>query len=179
MKTNVLIFLLVCSFLNGISQTGNQSDFDNFIEEKEKSAILDVIISETENFYKRDYEGWKKCYLHSEYVFQAWNNVDGTFDAKVGWAELDEKTGIYIQNHPVAPNSASHPKVERRNMVWKFFTPGIAFLIWDQYNSDIEMKVFNHSKETRLMEKQNGFWKVVSVASYWDYKNTIPVNTLK
>jgi hypothetical protein len=41
------------------------------------------------------------------------------------------------------------------------------------------MKMFNHSKETRIMEKQGGSWKVVSVASFWDYKNLVPVDSLK
>jgi hypothetical protein len=29
------------------------------------------------------------------------------------------------------------------------------------------------------MEKQNGTWKIVSVSSYWDYKNTILLDSLK
>jgi hypothetical protein len=174
MKTTAFILFLVCSNLVGSGQKGN-----NFDEEKEKSAILAALTAETEFFFKRDYEGWKKCYIHTDYAFQAWSNADGTFDAKVGWPEVDEKIGNYIRNNPVARGSASHPKVERRNMVWKFFTPEVVFMIWDQYNSDGGMKIYNHSKETRIMEKQGGSWKVVSVASFWDYKNLIPVDSLK
>ena len=148
-------------------------------DRKEKSAILEVLKAETEFFFKRDYENWKKCFIHSDYAFQAWSNADGTFDAKVGWPEVDEKIGSYIRNNPVAPGSASHPKVERRNMVWKFFTPEVVFMIWDQYNSDTAMKIYNHSKETRIMEKQGGSWKVVNVAAFWDYKNTIPMDIIK
>lgn len=29
------------------------------------------------------------------------------------------------------------------------------------------------------MEKQNGSWKVVSVASYWDYKNLVTADSLE
>lgn len=174
MKTTTVIILLICYSLSGMSQTGKSFD-----ETKEKSAILNVITSETEHFYKRDYEGWKKNYIQSDYAFQAWNNNDGTFDAKVGWTEVDEKIGNYIRNNPVAQGSASHPKVERRNMVWKFYNQDVVFMIWDQYNSDQQIKMYTHSKETRLMEKQNGVWKIVSVTAFWDYKNTIPVDSLK
>ncbi len=174
MKQTTIIILLIGITINGICQTGKSFD-----EAKEKAAILAVITCETEHFYKRDYEGWKKSYIQSDYAFQAWNNSDGTFDAKVGWPEVDEKIGNYIRSNPVAQGSASHPKVERRNMVWKFYNQDVAFLIWDQYNSDQLIKIYTHSKETRLMEKQNGLWKIVSVASYWDYKNTIPVESLK
>jgi hypothetical protein len=179
MKTTTFLLFFVCCTLIGYSQTGNQSGSANFDEAKEKAAILAVITAETENFYKRDYEGWKKCYIHADYAFQSWNNGDGTFDAKVGWPEVDKNIGNYIRSNPVAPGSASHPKVERHNMVWKFYNPELAFMIWDQYNSDKEMKMFHHSKETRLMEKQNGSWKVVSVASYWDYKNLVSADSLK
>lgn len=179
MKTSTFILFLVCFTLIGFGQTGNQSAFANFSEEKEKSAILEVLKAETESFFKRDYESWKKFYIHSDYAFQAWSNADGTFDAKVGWPEVDEKIGNYIRSNPVPAGSASHPKVERRNMIWKFFTPEVAFMIWDQYNSDTAMKIYNHSKETRIMEKQGGSWKVVNVASFWDYKNIIPIDILK
>jgi len=174
MKKPAVIILLICCSLSGMSQTGKSFD-----ETKEKSAILNAINSETEHFYKRDYEGWKKNYIQSDYAFQAWNNSDGTFDAKVGWPEVDEKIGNYIRSNPVAPGSASHPKVERRNMVWKFYNQDVVFMIWDQYNSDQQIKMYTHSKETRLMEKQNGVWKIVSVSAFWDYKNTIPVDSLK
>ena len=33
---------------------------------------------------------------------------------------------------------------------------------------------YTHSKDLRIMEKQNGEWKIVTVAALWDYKNIIP-----
>lgn len=174
MKTATFIFLLVCGVLAGFSQTGNQFD-----EEKEKIAILATLTAETEYFFKRDYEGVKKYFVHSDYAFHAWNNADGTFAATVGWPAIDEKYRNYIRQNPVPAGSSSHPKVERHNMVWKFYNSDVAFLIWDQYNSDQSSKMYNHSKETRLMEKQNGIWKIVNMTALWDYKNVITADSLK
>jgi hypothetical protein len=179
MKTNAFIIFLVCRTLIGFSQTDSQSGFANFDEEKEKSAILATFTAETENFFKRDYEGTIKFFISDEYLFHAWNNPDGTFNATVGWSALSEKYKNHFHNNPVVPGTSNHPRVERRNMTFKFFSPEVAFVIWDQYNSDKEMKNFKFSKETRIMEKQNGLWKIANMTAFWDYKNIIPVDSLK
>jgi hypothetical protein len=179
MKKTSFILLLVCSTLFGLGQTGNQSGFKNFNGEKEKKAILESLTAETENFYKRDYEGVIKYFMHTDYAFHAWNNADGTYHATVGWPAIDEKYKNYIKDNPVPAGSSSHPKVERRNMIFKFFNPNLAFLTWDQYNSDVEMKTYRLSKETRIMEKHDGLWKIANMTAYWDYKNEIPAEDLK
>ena len=149
-----------------------------FNEDAEKIAIMKTIENETDCFYKRDYEGWKENFVQKEYAFQAWSNHDGTFDAKVGWKEVDEKTGAYIKANPVEPGKSSHPWVERRNMIVKFFSENFAYLVWDQYNSDKDSKTFLLSKDQRIMEKINGKWKIANVSSYWDYKNVIPADSI-
>jgi hypothetical protein len=75
--------------------------------------------------------------------------------------------------------SSSHPKVERRSMIFKFFSPGLAFVMWDQYNSDEEKKSYWLSKETRIMEKHDGLWKIANMTALWDYKNMVPAESLK
>ncbi|MBP6687740.1 MAG: hypothetical protein KA160_07760, partial [Lacibacter sp.] len=129
---------------------------------------------------KRDYESWKKYFAQTDYAFQAWNNGDGTADVKRGWEEVDKGIGDYIKANPLKTGeTASHPKVERKNMKIHFFSPQLAYLAWDQYNSDGDMKIFTLSKDSRLMEKEDGEWKIVNVTSYWDYKNTITADSLK
>jgi hypothetical protein len=179
MKRISFILLLICCTLFGLGQTGNQSAHTNFNEEKEKKAIIASLTAETENFYKRDYEGVIKYFVHTDYAFHAWNNSDGTFNATVGWPAINEKYKNYIKENPVPAGSSSHPKVERRNMIFKFFNPKLAFVTWDQYNSDSEKKTFQLSKETRIMEKQDGLWKIANMTAFWDYKNVIPAENLK
>lgn len=145
--------------------------------QKEKDAILATIEKETNSFFARDYESWKSTFAHTDYAFQAWSNQDGTFDASVGWELIDKTIGSYISENPV-PDSAQR-KVERKNIMFKFYGPNVAFLTWDQFNSDIGANMFLHSKETRLMEKINGEWKIVEVSAFWDYKNPISGDKLK
>ncbi|CAG4991276.1 hypothetical protein DYBT9275_00717 [Dyadobacter sp. CECT 9275] len=144
--------------------------------ESEKKAIKTVIENETESFFARNYEAWKSNYAQTDYAFQAWSNNDGTFDSNVGWDDINKQIGKYIAENPEPVSS--HPKVERKNMIYKFYGDDVAYLTWDQFNSDQEEKNFHHSKEVRLMEKINGQWKIVCVTAFWDYKNLIPANRL-
>jgi hypothetical protein len=144
--------------------------------EKEKKAILATIEKETESFFARDYNAWKSNYAQTDYAFQAWSNDDGTFDSHVGWEDINKQIGKYISENPEA--LSSHPKVERKNMKFKFYGDDVAYLTWDQFNSDKAEKNFHHSKEVRLMEKIDGQWKIVCVSAFWDYKHLIPASRL-
>lgn len=159
------------------SCAGKQKEPAGKALQKEKDAILAIIEKETASFFARDYEAWKSTFLQADYAFQAWSNQDGTFDASVGWDLIDKTIGMYIRDNPV-PDSAQR-RVERKNIMYKFYGPKVAFLSWDQFNSDKGENIFLHSKETRLMEKVNGEWKIVEVSAFWDYKNPISGDRLK
>lgn len=150
-----------------------------FDQTAELDAIVSVIENETSCFFHRDFECWKAHFAHVDYAFQAWNNADGSFNAKVGWIELNKQAEEYIKANPVPPGGSSHPKVERKNMQVKFFNGTLAFLSWDQYNSNPEMNSYTHSLDTRIMEKIAGVWKIVNVTSYWDHANPLPIDSLK
>ncbi|WP_138483189.1 hypothetical protein [Dyadobacter bucti] len=144
--------------------------------ENEKKAINATIENETKSFFARDYNAWKANYAQTDYAFQAWSNNDGTFDSNVGWDDINKQIGKYIADNPEPVSS--HPIVERKNMKYKFFGDDVAYLTWDQFNSDKMEKNFHHSKEVRLMEKINGEWKIVCVSAFWDYKHLIPADRL-
>jgi len=149
-----------------------------FDEGKELAAIIRTIEGETASFYARDYEEWKKYFIHKDYAFQGWNSSDGSFDASVGWQDVDRRIGEYIRNNPVKSGETTHAKVDRKNMVIHFFSENVAYLVWDQYNSDKDMKTFTFSKDQRIMEKENGEWKIVNVTSFWNYKNKLSADSI-
>lgn len=175
MKTLALIFIgtsLFFSCAEKAKEADNGQAEANM--EKEKKAIYATIENETKSFFNRDYDAWKSSYAQTDYAFQAWSNRDGTFDSNVGWDDINNQIGKYITDNP----EKSYPKVERKNMKYKFYCDNVAYLTWDQFNSDGREKNFHHSKEVRLMEKIDGQWKIVCVSAFWDYKNLIPVSKL-
>ncbi|MFT4092735.1 MAG: hypothetical protein QM640_03765 [Niabella sp.] len=144
----------------------------------DKDSILATIEKETTSFFARDYDAWKSTYAQADYAFQAWSNRDGTFDASVGWNGIDNTVGKYIHDNP-EPQSSSHPIVERKNIMYKFYGRDACYLTWDQFNSNKQGDNFHHSKEVRIMEKIKGKWKIVCVAAFWDYVNPIAADRLK
>lgn len=148
---------------------------------KEEKQITACIEAETDCFFKRDYNCWQDQFTHSEYSYQAWSNADGTFDASVGWDNINKNLGKFIKENPAEPEKegSSHPIIKRKNMRFKFYGNNASHVTWDQYNSDREQKYFLHSKEVRLMEKGNdGKWRIVNVSAFWNYKNKIPTDQI-
>lgn len=149
-----------------------------FDEEAELAAIMAVIEDETECFFARNYDCWKENWVNEDYAFQAWNNLNGTYDAKVGWSEIDRRVGTYIKENEVTlGGTEGHPDVERLNMRTRFYGDKAAYLTWEQYNSDDEEETYQISQELRLMEKVDGEWKIVAVAAFWDYLNKVQAGT--
>ncbi len=176
MQTRILFLTLLAGsqFLCQSCTLSSQSKLD---EEQEKIAIMKVIEDETECFFRRDYDCWQNQFTHTDYSYQAWSNSDGTFDASVGWPAIEKNLGKYIKENPAEPEEAgsSHPVVKRKNIKVKFYGNEAAHLTWDQFNSDRNQNYYLQSKEVRLMEKQDGQWKIVNVSAFWNYKNKIPL----
>lgn len=177
LSTAMLLLIFTLFFLTGCSSGAKEKGQAETSSQADKDSIMATIEKETTSFFARDYEGWKSTYAHEDYAFQAWSNRDGTFDASVGWPGIDNSVGRYIHDNP-EPQTGSHPIVERRRITFKFYGKDACYLTWDQYNSNKDGN-FRHSKEVRVMEKQNGQWKIVCVAAFWDYVNIIPANQLK
>jgi len=178
----IALFVGAVFFTTGFSSPENQIDTENnpaFDEAKEFESVLKVIEAETSCFFFRDYEGWKDQWVQADYTFHAWNFSDGSFGASIGWQAVDEKIGNYIKTHPVEGGGSSHPEVIRKNIRYHFLSPNTVHLVWEQYNSTLDLSAFNVSNEVRTLEKVNGEWKIVQVAVFWDYLNSIPSEQVK
>jgi hypothetical protein len=69
--------------------------------------------------------------------------------------------------------------VRREKPLVRFFNDKSAYLTWKQYNADKEKTIFKTSQETRIMEKNDDGWKIVSVSAFWDTQKAIPFDSLK
>lgn len=167
---STLLFILPAFILFHVNTLNAQKITKPKIDEKkELVAIMQTIETETDCFFQRDYKCWQQQWVQEGHVFQAWSNADGTFDARTGWTAVDEGIGNYIKNNPIQEGASSHPKVIRKNQVVKFYSNDVAYLTWDQYNSNPKTGKFRYSKESRIMEKHNGHWKIAHVSAFWDY----------
>jgi hypothetical protein len=180
MKTTLFALLIVFCALTACNDVDSKtnSSMTPIDEEKETKAIMQTIENETSCFFKGDYNCWKENFVQANYAFQVWSK-DGYFDPKIGWEAVDDKIGRYIEDNKPGAGGSNNPKVVRKDMIVKFFSSDVAYLIWNQYNSDQKMTHYTHSTETRIMEKQDGKWKIVNVTALWDRNQPIPIEDLK
>lgn len=159
----------------GLNETTSLSE----LQQKELEAIMSVIEAETTCFYNRDVTCWKRHWVQDKHTFQGWNNSDGTFDAIIGWKNVEKAATEYIQANPVQNKEAAPRKVIRKNMIVKFYGDDLAYLVWDQYNENRSRDQFTHSKDSRIMEKHNGQWKIANMTAFWDFKQQFSATELE
>lgn len=151
-----LISILFC----GIGCTENNSaktnetlgQEKNF--EKEKAVILEVINGETKAAFNRDYQSWKDKWIQEEYVTKTYMNfADSTMSETLGWEAINDFVKTYIEAHP---EPAPLPTLVD-NIQVQWYDSG-AWVSYQQNDSERGLK-----RETRLMEKQNGQWKIAGM----------------
>lgn len=118
----------------------------------DEAAIKTAVVQETKAAYALQQAEHDACFSNVASAFIASNNRSG-YQVFSGATSLSSVFG----GKPREVN----PRLE--NATFKFYGPNAAFVTYDQYLYD------KPSKEVRMMEKQNGQWKVGSSVSLWDY----------
>ncbi|MFY0591014.1 nuclear transport factor 2 family protein [Roseivirga sp.] len=122
--------------------------------ETEKAEILHTINSETAAAFNRNYELWKSYWVQKAYVTKTYINFsDSTSTETLGWEKVDDFVRVYIEEHPEPePLPKSITDIEVR-----LYNSG-AFVNYEV--NDIGKR---KKRETRLMEKENGQWKIAGM----------------
>ena len=128
------------------------SQTDHF--EQEKAAILEVINGETKAAFNRDYETWKDNWVQQAYVTKTYMDFrDNSMTETLGWEEINEFVETYIREHPEpAPLPTLVADIDVR-----LYGTG-AWVSYEQNDAERGLK-----RETRLMEKVNGQWKIAGM----------------
>jgi len=152
----LLLSVLFCS----LSCTEQASDKPKAVTnqtailKQEKAAILDVLNNETKAAFSRDYEGWKDKWVHKKYVTKTYMNFsDSSMTETLGWKEIDDFVRTYIEEHPEpAPIPTLVDDIDVR-----LYENG-AWVNYEQHDAERGLK-----RESRLMEKENGQWKIAGM----------------
>ncbi|QIP16032.1 hypothetical protein G8759_27040 [Spirosoma aureum] len=152
MKTSFLVVALVLSAVStSLAQTDNE-------------AIKRVLFNETEGFFKRDKARWASAWAHVPYVNFAANLYGGDFMLIKGWDNLEKQFSTQFKSSKVTDN------VTVQNANYTIHQNGnMAFVTYDQTLLDSHGKT--SSKETRVVEKLNGQWKIINVIALTNLKN--------
>ncbi len=175
MKSKSLLLIFALTAFSSCTESKEKA----FDETKETAAIMKNIEEETKCFFDGNYDCWNKHWSHEKYAMQAWNNDDGTFDAAIGWEKIDKQGKEWIEKYYKSGKNVVHPVVKKEKPIVKFFNENVAYLIWKQYNANKDNTFYIISQESRIMEKQNGEWKIVNVTALWNAKSKVPIDSLK
>ncbi|WP_298319123.1 hypothetical protein [uncultured Aquimarina sp.] len=122
--------------------------------EKEKKAILETLNNETKAAFQRNYKDWKDKWVHDPEITKTYIDfADSTFSESVGWSEISQFVKTFIEEHP---EPEPLPKLLDKIDV-RLYGNG-AWVTYEQQDSIRGLK-----RETRLMEKVNGEWKIAGM----------------
>lgn len=146
-----LLLILACDHQSPYS---NNSLADSTNPEFEKKAILDILNGETAAAFNRNYDAWKDHWVHADYVTKSYINFsDSTMTETLGWDEINNFVKTYIESHP-EPDPLPTPLSE---IDVRLYQNG-AWVSYEQNDPNRGLK-----RETRLMEKVNGQWKIAGM----------------
>lgn len=169
MKIRTFFFILISSLILHFGCQKNMPEKINGTKnqlaqfEEEKAAILKVLNDETKAAFNRDYQSWKEKWVHEKYVTKTYINfADSTMTETLGWNDINEFVKNYIAEHPEpSPLPTLVDKIDVR-----LYDNG-AWVNYEQNDSERGLK-----RETRLMEKENGQWKIAGMQTViYGFKN--------
>lgn len=157
----MVIALVACNEHKTNEIIENVSSTDNV--EIEKKAILKTLNDETKSAFNRDYQGWRENWVHEKYASKTYMNfADNTMTETLGWEEISNFVKTYIEEHP-------EPEPIPRlldNIEVRLYENG-AWVNFVQEDAERGLK-----RETRLMEKVNGKWKIAGMQTIiYGFKN--------
>ena len=129
----------------------------------ESTAIMRVIAGESEAFWNKDYDAWAQCWVHAQYIRTIGWWARGGVTVVEGWEMLSARIKEHLLANPEPNPTAAQVRREHINLR---IVQDMAWLTFDQYGQDTgepDMDMPGVSRETRILEKHNGEWKLVYV----------------
>ncbi len=131
--------------------------------QSDATAIMQVISDESSAFWRKDFEAWSQCWLHTPHIRMIGWWARGGITVIEGWDALSSRVKTTMTTNPEPNPTASNVRRDNINL---HINENMAWVTFDQLGQDtgdLEMDMPGLSRETRILEKQNGQWKIVYV----------------
>lgn len=125
----------------------------------EKQAIMQLIDKESSAFWEKDFEAFASCWAHEDYIRTMGWWAAGGITVVEGWEERGGRTKKFMEDFP-----EKNPQNPVRKNINVRISEDMAWVTFDQYGSDTGDPTFDMpglSRETRIVEKIDGAWKIV------------------
>lgn len=121
----------------------------------ETDAIHAVIRTETEAFLGADYDTWSTCWLHDERAIDIYSSPDMGLIIHKGWDAVHAN----VQNAFSIGDNCRKTKIRRENVAITH-QDRMAWVTFDEFSAN-ENGDLDESFETRILERDDGGWKIV------------------
>ena len=133
--------------------TGKSSN-TNVDYETEKAAILATLNNETKAAFQSDYDAWQGYWVQDADITKSYLDFpENTFSESLGWEEISGFVKTFFEEHP-----EPEPVPELLDSITVRLYGNGAWVTYQQQDSIRGLK-----RETRLMEKVNGQWKIAGM----------------
>jgi tetratricopeptide (TPR) repeat protein len=143
------VFAIAAALLTARPLHAQRSDADE---------IQRVIRAETETYYQRDVEGWKRTWVQDSTAIRTFI-TSGSYSVALGWDKFGPGTVESIRG--TAPQPV---RVDRTNYVTRID----GALAWAEYDERTTMPGDSVlvARQQRTLVKRDGEWKILSAGSY-------------
>lgn len=147
-----IVFTIACKEVK--QQEPTQITHQKTDVEQEKEYILQTLNNETKAAFQRDYKAWSEKWVHDPNITKTYLDFhENTFSESVGWKEISEFVKTFMEKHPEPePTPELLDQIEVR-----LYSDGA----WVTYTQQDSLR--GRKRETRLMEKVNGVWKIAGM----------------
>lgn len=135
--------LLVCLGTQIFAQNNNK-------QKAEETAIRNTIEMESRHFWARDFQAWKKTWVHADYSVWIAASRDGIrqYDGWKAWSA--NVKNFFAENPNPMPYDGD---VSKKDYRFRIYGNGA----WVSFTQDNKG---TRTLETRILEKRNGQWKI-------------------
>jgi tetratricopeptide (TPR) repeat protein len=148
------IIILLQLFFTDVIFTQNQNS------SSEEAAIKSVVMNETKSFAAVNFEGMKDNWAHEKYVFNMFSSPN-FYSETLSWDSVDAGIKTFFRDNSTSLYSDltwSDWNIHAfENCAW------VSYIQTSIYKDDIEKPY--ESREVRFLEKKNGSWKIVYLAT--------------
>ena len=155
--------LLVSSIAVAAQGTGPRSHSAKARFARDSTDIMATIQGESAAFWNKDFDAWASHWVHSPYVrIVGWWNAGG-ISVTEGWDAISTSMKKLMHDNPKPNPTATRLRRENLNLQVR---GDVGWATFDQYGpetGDKRMDMPGLSHETRVLEKQNGKWRIAYV----------------
>lgn len=147
-------FLATTSCEEENKQQGEAITTQKVTVEQERKAILATLNNETKAAFQRDYEAWQAKWVHDPDITKIYLDFpENTFSESVGWNEISQFVKTFMAEHP-----EPEPLPELLDEIEVRLYGNGAWVTYEQQDA-----LRGRKRETRLMERINGEWKIAGM----------------